>query len=283
MLNSQRAKVGILGLGRMGSAIARVLLREGHEVLAWNRSPPRGGVDAPSIRRLPSVDALCQECDLIISALTGYAAVSSCLAGIQVPHDREISIVNLTSGSADEARSMAEQAGRAGLSYLDGSIWAFPSDIGKTGAVIAYAGSRPCWDKWSPILLALAGGSRFLGADVAAPNLLEGAFPGSFFIGATVLASECLGSLSTTKLAPENARWAMDTALDLLRRMTHQMIDCRLGGQEPTADVTLGICRQALETYAGGAAPSGVMRAAAIEALGGAELEGGADALLAKL
>ena len=32
-------KIGLIGLGRMGSGIARKLLNDGHEVSVWNRTP----------------------------------------------------------------------------------------------------------------------------------------------------------------------------------------------------------------------------------------------------
>ena len=35
------AKIGFLGLGDMGTPMARRLLRAGHELVFWNRSPER--------------------------------------------------------------------------------------------------------------------------------------------------------------------------------------------------------------------------------------------------
>ena len=43
-------KVGVAGLGRMGSAIARRLIDVGHEVIVWNRSPDKA---KPLVRRGP--------------------------------------------------------------------------------------------------------------------------------------------------------------------------------------------------------------------------------------
>lgn len=36
-------KVGFIGLGRMGSAMARNIARSGHQVIAWNRSADAKG------------------------------------------------------------------------------------------------------------------------------------------------------------------------------------------------------------------------------------------------
>src|SRR4029453_17867678 len=38
---AQRMRIGFIGLGRMGSNMVRRLLRDGHEVVAWNRSPEK--------------------------------------------------------------------------------------------------------------------------------------------------------------------------------------------------------------------------------------------------
>lgn len=76
------ARIGIPGLGRMGSAIAERLLDEGHELIVWNRSPgksealvQRGAVLADSPR------ALAARAEVILSILTDAAAMRQVYEG----------------------------------------------------------------------------------------------------------------------------------------------------------------------------------------------------------
>ena len=75
-MNSQR--IGIIGTGRMGTAIATRLIELGYEVMVWNRTPARAA-DATASGAVFS-DALadlCSSTDVLISSLTDYAALKT--------------------------------------------------------------------------------------------------------------------------------------------------------------------------------------------------------------
>jgi 3-hydroxyisobutyrate dehydrogenase len=68
-------KIGVCGIGRMGSAIALRLIEVGHEVTVWNRDPAKTAalVDAGA-RHAPSPADLAKGCETIITILLNDAA-----------------------------------------------------------------------------------------------------------------------------------------------------------------------------------------------------------------
>src|SRR5581483_643379 len=54
-------QIGVIGLGKMGSRIARKLIKEHHEVVVWNRSPQAVETlrsEIPDIRSFPTIEEL---------------------------------------------------------------------------------------------------------------------------------------------------------------------------------------------------------------------------------
>ena len=57
-------KVAVIGLGRMGHALAERLLKEGHQVNVWNRTPGRAGaLQEQGAQVMGSADDIGDECD----------------------------------------------------------------------------------------------------------------------------------------------------------------------------------------------------------------------------
>lgn len=75
-------KLGILGLGRMGSAMALRLMEEGNEVWVWNRSRAKlAPVTAAGAREASSPAALAGAVDAVLSILTDAAAIDAVYGG----------------------------------------------------------------------------------------------------------------------------------------------------------------------------------------------------------
>jgi 3-hydroxyisobutyrate dehydrogenase len=75
-------RIGIAGLGRMGSAIAERLIEVGHEVVVWNRSPGKAKplVDAGA-RAAATPAELAGESEALITILTDAKAVDAVYRG----------------------------------------------------------------------------------------------------------------------------------------------------------------------------------------------------------
>ena len=63
-------KVAVIGLGRMGRALAERLLEEGHQVSVWNRTPGRAGaLQEQGAQAMGSADDIGDECDAVFLCL----------------------------------------------------------------------------------------------------------------------------------------------------------------------------------------------------------------------
>ena len=74
-------RIGFIGLGNMGSAMAANLIKAGHEVTVYNRS--RGKVDALAAEGARPADSVAEACggDVVISMLANDEAVEGIVFG----------------------------------------------------------------------------------------------------------------------------------------------------------------------------------------------------------
>lgn len=142
MTDKTNTPISVVGLGLMGTALARAFLKAGHPTTVWNRTAAKAdALVAEGARLAPTIgDALG---GVTIVCLTDYSAVRELLgdAGLD-----GATLVNLTSGDSAQARETAAWAEKHGARYLDGAIMAIPSTIGTDEAVILLSGPRPDFD-----------------------------------------------------------------------------------------------------------------------------------------
>ena len=74
-------RVGFIGLGNMGSAMAANLLKAGHEVTVYNRSRPK--VDVLAAEGAQPADSVAQACDgeVVVTMLADDDAVAAVTFG----------------------------------------------------------------------------------------------------------------------------------------------------------------------------------------------------------
>jgi 3-hydroxyisobutyrate dehydrogenase-like beta-hydroxyacid dehydrogenase len=162
------SEVTVIGLGQMGSALARAFIAGGRAVTVWNRSPSKatplaeiGASVAPltadAIRASPVIVFCLSDYDATHSVLDG-AGATDVLAGRAV--------VQLTSGTPEQARTLDASITATGATYLDGAIAAWPRQIGGPEAAILLSGPEPVYQDVAPLLGALAGEVSYLGPDI---------------------------------------------------------------------------------------------------------------------
>ncbi|MFD3465084.1 NAD(P)-dependent oxidoreductase [Streptomyces sp. NPDC058682] len=156
--------LALLGLGDMGTALARTWLAAGHSLTVWNRTPAKAGAlaaDGASVAAT-AADAVAASA-LVVVCLLDDASVGATLDGIDLTGK---DLVNLTTGTPAEARARAAWAQQRGARYLDGGIMATPTMIGvpEAGGYVFYSGSRALFDSRRAVL-DVPTGSRFVGED----------------------------------------------------------------------------------------------------------------------
>ncbi|MFF4387090.1 NAD(P)-dependent oxidoreductase [Streptomyces sp. NPDC001552] len=156
--------LSLLGLGDMGTALARTWLAAGHSLTVWNRTPAKAGALATEGASVATTaaDAVAASA-LVVVCLLDDASVGATLDGIDLTGK---DLVNLTTGTPAEARARAAWAQQRGARYLDGGIMATPTMIGvpEAGGYVFYSGSRALFDS-RRAALEVPTGSRFVGED----------------------------------------------------------------------------------------------------------------------
>ncbi len=148
--------VTVIGLGNMGSALARALQAGGHALTVWNRSPEKAApLVAAGARLATSAAAAVAASPIVIVCLTSYAAADEVLAEAEGGLGGKV-LIQLGTGLPREARASQAWAHARGASYLDGAITGGPDTIGTPSAHILLSGDREALDRAAPVLRALA-------------------------------------------------------------------------------------------------------------------------------
>ena len=119
-------KIGFVGLGIMGRPMARNLIREGYDLVVFNRSPQkaeelrREGADAAD-----SPAEVARACSVVITMLPGPPEVEAVIAGEDglLAGAREGTLlVDMSTSSPALARDLASAARRRGVGMLDAPV-----------------------------------------------------------------------------------------------------------------------------------------------------------------
>lgn len=171
---AKASTVTVIGLGLMGSALARAFRDAGHHLTVWNRSAAKAAPFEGSARIAGSVrDAVAASATVVVSLLD-YGAANSLLRTADVESALEgRTVVQLTTGTPADARDSQLWAGRNGASYLDGAIAGYPRTVGTDANEILYAGDAAVFDDRRDVLAALGGKATFCGEDAGAAATLD--------------------------------------------------------------------------------------------------------------
>jgi 3-hydroxyisobutyrate dehydrogenase-like beta-hydroxyacid dehydrogenase len=145
--------VTVIGLGQMGFVLADLMLKAGRSVSLWNRSPDKAAAlvmreailaetPAAAIAASP-VTLICVYDYDAARGILGREGVDEALRGRLV--------VNLGTGSPEDARGAESAIARQGGRYLDGAIQAAPSQMGEAGTPILISGPAQVFAEAEPL------------------------------------------------------------------------------------------------------------------------------------
>ncbi|HZX77335.1 NAD(P)-dependent oxidoreductase [Lysobacter sp.] len=192
----------VIGLGQMGSTLARLLLEAGYRVTVWNRTSTRADpLVALGAVLAPTPLAAVQASDVVIVCVHDYAAADAILRDAAIASAmRGKLLLQLTTGSPAEARASDAWMRANGGHYFDGAIQAAPSQMGRPDTPILLSGEGAMWREHEPLLRVFGGGLGYLGEDPGAAAAMDmatlsyiyGAMIG-FLHGARIAESEGFG------------------------------------------------------------------------------------------
>lgn len=137
-------RLGFVGLGDMGLPMARRLLAQGHEVIAWNRSPaPLALLVAEGAVAAVSAAQVMAQADLIGLCLSSHEVVETVGFGIDglfsAPTCKARAIADFSTGAAEAARDFSKRAMIQGVEWVDAPVSGGVAAAEK-GALIVFAG-----------------------------------------------------------------------------------------------------------------------------------------------
>lgn len=168
---SPKESVTLIGLGPMGQAMVRTLLKAGHPVTVWNRTASRAdGVVADGAVLADSPDEAVSASHLVILSLTDYQAMYDVLGGVAGSLTGR-TIVNLSSDSPSRTREAAEWVAEHGAELIVGGVMAPAPMIGTEAASVYYSGATEAFHRHNQVI-ALIGEPTYLGKDPALAQLM---------------------------------------------------------------------------------------------------------------
>ncbi|KAA6215567.1 NAD(P)-dependent oxidoreductase [Streptomyces filamentosus] len=238
---SDHPAVTVIGLGSMGSALAAVLLKRGHGTTVWNRSADKARplADRGALLAATPEEAIAAS-PLIIACVLDYEVLHAVLDPVAGSLAGKV-LVNLSSGSPEQADEAAAWARSHGADYLDGAIMTTPPGVGSPEMMFLYSGSGAAFEAHRPTLGAL-GDPLYLGADPGLASLYDVALLGLMWSTMTgwLHGTALVGAEKTpaTSFTPVAIRW-LTAVSGFLATYAPQVDAGHYPGDDATIDVQL--------------------------------------------
>ena len=177
-------KIGFIGLGNMGLPMARNLLKAGHELTVYNRTPQKAQplqADGAKVAATPAEAALTAEA--VITMLADDAAVEAVVSG----HDGILQAmrpgalhVGMSTISVELSRRLAKLHEDRGQAYCAAPVFGRPQAAEAAALFVVAAGAPEAVERCAPIFSAVGKKTFVVGADASQANLVK--LSGNFLI-----------------------------------------------------------------------------------------------------
>ena len=170
-------RIGFIGLGKMGSAMARNLLRAGHQVAVYNRSRQKAeALAGEGARAAESPADVCRESQAVITMLADDGAVEQVVFGENGVASGlargAIHISSSTIGTALARRLAAEHAQR-GQGYLSAPVFGRPDAAESRKLIVVAAGPSDLMVLCRPLFDAIGRQTSVAGAEPWQANAVK--------------------------------------------------------------------------------------------------------------
>ncbi len=237
-------RVSVIGLGRMGAALAEALLNAGHEVTVWNRTAAKAEpLTAKGARAAASAAEALAASEVTIVCLTSHAATMEALNGVTALDGR--TLVQLSTMTPEESRELALWAEGRDMRYLEGSILGLPTTVLAGSATVIFSGPEDLFETHAALFRAL-GTPLHLSADIGAAVMFDRVWYAYAF---TQLVAFIQGAAMAHKLG-----FSLDVYFETVRARTPVMVEqCMARGamiaarSYETADASMEVWADALE------------------------------------
>jgi 3-hydroxyisobutyrate dehydrogenase-like beta-hydroxyacid dehydrogenase len=178
-------RIAFLGLGRMGSGMARNLLRAGHELTLYNRSRDKAEAIGAPVANSPA--EACRDAEVAMTMLADDGAVESVVSGIlsaNIPH------IGSSTISTALARRLAT-AHHGG--YISAPVFGRPEAAEARKLLVVPAGPPELIERFSPIFASIGRQTFVAGTEPWQANAVK--LCGNFMIASMI---ESFGEAANT-------------------------------------------------------------------------------------
>jgi 3-hydroxyisobutyrate dehydrogenase-like beta-hydroxyacid dehydrogenase len=206
-------KVGFVGLGRMGSGMARSLVKAGHEVTVWNRSAAKAA-EIEGARMAARPAEACSG-DAVITMLADDQATEAVAFGsgglIEAMPPDGIHIAMSTISVALSAR-LAKAHGEAKQNYIAAPVFGRPEAAAAAKLFVVAAGPAPVIERCRPAFEAMGQRTFVVSDDHSAAHLIK--LSGNFMIASVIEAlGETIALMRKAGVDPERYLEVMTNTL----------------------------------------------------------------------
>lgn len=180
-------KVGFVGLGNMGLGMAGNLLKAGHDMLVYNRTPDKTKPLVEKGARLASSVADACKGDVVITMLADDSAVESVVlgdAGILANLSKGAIHVSASTISVALADKLTTEHGKRGQRFVSAPVFGRPEAAAAAKLFIVVAGAADAVDTCMPLFEAMGQKTFHFGDKPSNANLVK--ISGNFMISSTI-------------------------------------------------------------------------------------------------
>jgi 3-hydroxyisobutyrate dehydrogenase-like beta-hydroxyacid dehydrogenase len=170
-------KIAFLGLGNMGSGIARNIERAGHQITVWNRSPAKADVFKDSSAKIAAraTDAAA-ESDIVVTSLMDDKSVLDLMVGdLGVIEAMKPGAAHLcvTTISPDCATELEKLHGEYGTHYVSGPVVGRPDAAAAGMLTTLLGGNAQVVERLKPVCESYSDQVVFVGERPASANVIK--------------------------------------------------------------------------------------------------------------
>jgi 3-hydroxyisobutyrate dehydrogenase-like beta-hydroxyacid dehydrogenase len=167
-------RIGVAGLGLMGSGIAKRLINNGHKVSVYNRTRSKSLHFSNEATIASSPKELGQACDLVITIVTNFDAVKTVLfgrEGVVESENNNLIVADVSTISPAQSEHCAQRLRSAGIEMLGVPVMGGPAAAETGNLVPIVSGSKQAFEKVKQVIEEL-GTTFYVGeADGSANNI----------------------------------------------------------------------------------------------------------------
>ncbi len=159
-------KLGWIGIGRMGYAMAERLAKAGSDISVWNRTRSKAEPLAKSGAKVVNALTDLATCDIVFTMVSTGKDVKEVLfgeSGVMSKGKAPRIVVDSTSISLEESAEIREKLAKAGVKFLAAPVSGNAKVIKAGKLTVVASGPQDAFDAASPYLAAIGQGISYVG------------------------------------------------------------------------------------------------------------------------